>query len=100
MSSAAAASPAGSSALLAAVASSALVAAITLFFSELLRISSTELRERVFTPRITRRLLQRSVQVRRAARGLPVMRVRGYALCRCQLLRASGGAAAVTRKGA
>jgi len=54
-----AASPAGSSAILAALASSALVAGITLFASELFRISSPELRERIFTPRVTRRLQQK-----------------------------------------
>jgi hypothetical protein len=54
-----AASPAGSSAILAALASSALAAGVTLFVSELLRVSSQELRERVFTPRVTRRLEQK-----------------------------------------
>jgi hypothetical protein len=62
-----AASPAGASAILAALASSALAAAISLFFSELLRISSAELRERVFAPRVTRRLMKRREQARALA---------------------------------
>ena len=63
-----AASPAGASAILAALGSSALVACIIVFASELLRISSTELRERVFTPRVTRRLLKRREQAYASAR--------------------------------
>lgn len=66
-----AASPAGSSAILAALASSAFAAGVTLFVSELLRVSSQELRERVFTPRVTRRLEQkRGEEVRRCCLGL------------------------------
>ena len=59
-----AASPAGFSAIVAALGSSALVACITLFFSELLRVASAELRERVYAPRVTRRLMKRPEQAR------------------------------------
>ena len=63
--------PAGSSAILAALASSALAAGITLFASELLRIASAELRERVFTPRVThRREGKRGEEVRRCCLGV------------------------------
>jgi hypothetical protein len=62
-----AASPAGSSAILAALASSAFAAGATLFVSELLRVSSQELRERVFTPRVTRRLEHKRGEEVRAA---------------------------------
>ena len=59
--------PAGSSAILAALAASAFSAGITLFVSELLRIASAELRERVFTPRVThRREQKRGEEVRGA----------------------------------
>jgi hypothetical protein len=73
-----AASPAGASALLAALASSALAAAITLFLSELLRVSSGELRERVFTPRVTRRLL---LKRREQARGGATWQIRARPAC-------------------
>ena len=59
--------PAGSSAILAALAASAFSAGITLFVSELLRIASAELRERVFAPRVThRREQKRGEEVRGA----------------------------------
>ena len=60
--------PAGSNAILAALAASAFSAGITLFVSELLRIASAELRERVFAPRVThRREQKRGEEVRRPA---------------------------------
>lgn len=65
-----AASPAGSSAILAALASSAFAAGATLFVSELLRVSSQELRERVFTPRVTRRLEHKRGEEVRCCLGL------------------------------
>ncbi len=51
--------PPGSSAILAALATAVVSSGILLLFSELLRIASSELRYRVFAPRVTRRLQAR-----------------------------------------
>ena len=61
---AAAQQPAGSSAILASLITATVASFGLLFISELLRISNTELRQRVFAPRIYRR------QVARAAEGI------------------------------
>ena len=65
--------PAGSSAILAALAASAFSAGITLFVSELLRIASAELRERVFTPRVTHRREQKRGEEVRGAPAAPCL---------------------------
>ena len=53
---------AGSGAVLAALATAVFSASILLLISELIRISSAELRERVFAPRVARRLQRRREQ--------------------------------------
>ena len=63
--------PAGSNAILAALAASAFSAGVTLFVSELLRIASAELRERVFAPRVTHRREQKRGEEVRGALPFP-----------------------------